>query len=392
VSYKRAVITVTHSLSSTSMEFNEFVLFRARHFPEELHFLVSYAPIVENQLRCCDPELLKNIRILDCQRSPFVMRQRLKTVIHDIQLLNIPSVFHFGHLRPALLTHLFCSISRQRPPSLFTIHSSFKNYRLPSKILSLANFFLSDHVNYVGQAACDSYPHWLRHVRNSSVHVITNGVDLDRVDIICNLYGRGNQAKLACGGKATQEFKLINVGRLVGAKNQKWLIKLMTELPDEITLTIVGSGNLEKDLIKLSCDLQIDHRVKLTGSLEREDVYREILNSDLFVSSSIREGLPIAVLEAMALVRPTILSDIPPHKEIGQYGESVGILALDKALWRERIDNFRKNQAKLRQIGQENRKIVESHFSLASMHNQYTKLYRLMWSKFKSAGRNYTQR
>jgi len=185
----------------------------------------------------------------------------------------------------------------------------------------------------------------------------------------------------------------ICVNQIMEGKFKKFKPKtIMTELPDEITLTIVGSGNLEKDLIKLSCDLQIDHRVKLTGSLEREDVYREILNSDLFVSSSIREGLPIAVLEAMALVRPTILSDIPPHKEIGQYGESVGILALDKALWRERIDNFRKNQAKLRQIGQENRKIVESHFSLASMHNQYTKLYRLMWSKFKSAGRNYTQR
>ena len=95
---------------------------------------------------------------------------------------------------------------------------------------------------------------------------------------------------------------IVNVGALVGHKGQKYLIDAMPlvlrEVP-EAHLVIFGEGELRPALEKQIKHLSLTKRVLLPGF--REDVLSLMKSADLFVMSSITEGLGSAVLDAMAM-------------------------------------------------------------------------------------------
>src|SRR6185436_2371045 len=95
---------------------------------------------------------------------------------------------------------------------------------------------------------------------------------------------------------------IVNVGALVGHKGQKYLIDAMPmvlrEVPDA-HLVIFGEGDLRAPLEKQIKQLSLGKRVLLPGF--REDVMSLMKSADLFVMSSVTEGLGSAVLDAMAM-------------------------------------------------------------------------------------------
>lgn len=95
---------------------------------------------------------------------------------------------------------------------------------------------------------------------------------------------------------------IVNVGALVGHKGQKHLLEamplVMRELPDA-HLVILGEGELRAPLEKQVKDLHLERAVRLPGF--REDVLSLMKSADLFVMSSVTEGLGSAVLDAMAM-------------------------------------------------------------------------------------------
>jgi glycosyltransferase involved in cell wall biosynthesis len=95
---------------------------------------------------------------------------------------------------------------------------------------------------------------------------------------------------------------VVNVGALVGHKGQKYLIEAMPlvlrEVPDA-HLIIFGEGDLRAPLEKQIKQLALAKRVLLPGF--REDVMSLMKSADLFVMSSVTEGLGSAVLDAMAM-------------------------------------------------------------------------------------------
>ena len=95
---------------------------------------------------------------------------------------------------------------------------------------------------------------------------------------------------------------VVNVGALVGHKGQRFLIDAMPlvlrEVPDA-HLVILGEGELRPQLEKQIKQLSLAKRVLLPGF--REDVLSLMKTADLFVMSSITEGLGSAVLDAMAM-------------------------------------------------------------------------------------------
>ena len=95
---------------------------------------------------------------------------------------------------------------------------------------------------------------------------------------------------------------IVNVGALVGHKGQKYLIDAMPlvlrEVPDA-HLIIFGEGELRAPLEKQIKQLSLAKRVLLPGF--REDVMSLMKSADLFVMSSVTEGLGSAVLDAMAM-------------------------------------------------------------------------------------------
>ena len=100
---------------------------------------------------------------------------------------------------------------------------------------------------------------------------------------------------------------LVNVGALVAHKGQKYLIDAMPlvlrEVPDA-HLIIFGEGDLRAPLEKQIKQLNLTKRVLLPGF--REDVLSLVKTADLFVMSSITEGLGSAVLDAMAMAQAVV--------------------------------------------------------------------------------------
>ena len=109
-----------------------------------------------------------------------------------------------------------------------------------------------------------------------------------------------------------REKVIVNVGRLHYQKNQALLIKAFDEvhkLYPEYSLEIYGEGDLRGNLQKLIVSLNLESSVKLMGN--RSDVLELERTKSIFVMSSDFEGMPNALIEAMALGIPVISTDCP---------------------------------------------------------------------------------
>jgi len=171
---------------------------------------------------------------------------------------------------------------------------------------------------------------------------------------------------------------IVNVGALVGHKGQKYLIDAMPivlrEVPDA-HLIIFGEGDLRAPLEKQIKQLSLGKRALLPGF--REDVMSLMKSADLFVMSSVTEGLGSAVLDAMAMghaVVGTRAGGIPEaviHDETGLLVEPADAKALAAAIVRLLKD------AELRkQFGEAGRARVTEHFGVDRLVEGTLDVYR----------------
>lgn len=120
--------------------------------------------------------------------------------------------------------------------------------------------------------------------------------------------------------------RLICVGRLCEQKGQLLLIDAARQLRDQgchFELVLAGDGELRRELERLIHQGDMGGMVRITGWLSTEQVRDEILASRALVLPSFAEGLPVVLMEAMALRRPVIstyVAGIPELVRPGQHG------------------------------------------------------------------------
>jgi glycosyltransferase involved in cell wall biosynthesis len=143
-------------------------------------------------------------------------------------------------------------------------------------------------------------------------------------------------------------------------------------------LQLIGAGSLAERVGRVVVEGGLENRIDIAGLVPRDDVFRAYARSDLFVSASHGEGLPIAVLEAMAAGLPVVLSDIAPHREVVDGLDCVPLVAPgDVAGFGREIERFRRmSPAHRREVGRRCRKWVLERFTLERMHDGYDAVYR----------------
>lgn len=105
---------------------------------------------------------------------------------------------------------------------------------------------------------------------------------------------------------------IVNVGRLSNQKNQKLLINAFAKFSkkhEEYELVIYGDGEKRTELEELVKELNMNAKIKLPGI--ENDIISKIYDAKMFILSSNYEGMPNALIEAMALGIPVISTDCP---------------------------------------------------------------------------------
>jgi len=123
-----------------------------------------------------------------------------------------------------------------------------------------------------------------------------------------------------------EQLHIYTVCRLDSQKDVLSLIHAVSEV-NNVFLHIIGTGPLESDLRKLTISLNLSTRVKFYGFLPNAMIPTLVKRFDIFCLISNWEGFPLSTLEAMALAKPVIISDVGGAGEVFSISSSdIGFL------------------------------------------------------------------
>jgi glycosyltransferase involved in cell wall biosynthesis len=217
---------------------------------------------------------------------------------------------------------------------------------------------LADHFSCNAQALktmmMERFP-----IQEDRITVIPNGVDLD--------YFRPATERLP-GDKRV----VLCIARLVPEKDHETLIaafSLVAARHPEAELWLVGDGPRRQAIRRLANRRLPPGRLRLLPG--QSDIKPLLQQSSLFVLSSIREGLPNVVLEAMAAGLPVVATDVGGLSEVVQPGETGWLVApKDVPALSDAICHLLAHDEVRTAFGQAGRKRVEQRFSLVAMVQQ----------------------
>jgi glycosyltransferase involved in cell wall biosynthesis len=141
--------------------------------------------------------------------------------------------------------------------------------------------------------------------------------------------------------KTADEYRLICVGRLVAAKGQAILLEAISRLRQNqhrVSLTLVGDGPDRAGLERMTSELGISGCVHFTGAVNQDHIRKFYRQADAFVLPSFAEGIPVVLMEAMAMGIPCISTAITGIPELIDSGsEGILVPASDSDLLAEAI-------------------------------------------------------
>jgi glycosyltransferase involved in cell wall biosynthesis len=179
-------------------------------------------------------------------------------------------------------------------------------------------------------------------------------------------------------------FWFGTAGRLSEVKNYQTLIEAFSEaaaaLPDSI-LVIAGQGELEATLKDATRTLGLEGRVFFLGF--RRDIPRLLQALDVFLLPSLREGLPLALLEAMAAARPAIASRVGGIPEVvGDSGCAILVDPRDREQLAQALEQMRRISPEERAaMGARARERAVTKVSAERMIRNYEELYAAAFSR-----------
>ncbi len=151
-------------------------------------------------------------------------------------------------------------------------------------------------------------------------------------------------------------------------------------LPNEVKFLLVGDGILRKKIEKLISKFNLQAQVILTGW--RRDIYRILSAIDVFVLTSLWEGLPIAVLEAMVASIPVVVTHTGGVTEVIIEGKTGFLVApRDIKNMSERLALLLKDENLRRQMGENAKNNLGFNFTLQNMVKNSQDLYYSLYKR-----------
>lgn len=170
---------------------------------------------------------------------------------------------------------------------------------------------------------------------------------------------------------------LICVGELSRRKNQMLLLKTMRVLqrsePNKYHLLLVGKGDLESEYRTYIAEHHLDMCVSLLGY--RNDIPALMQVSDLVVSASTQEGLPVNVMEAMACGLPAIVTNCRGNRDLVCDGKNGYVVELgNEKMVADKIKMLAHNVGLRMSMGEQSAEAVKK-YSKENVYKQMNKIY-----------------
>jgi glycosyltransferase involved in cell wall biosynthesis len=168
------------------------------------------------------------------------------------------------------------------------------------------------------------------------------------------------------------------VARLMPQKGHRYLLDAFARIADDmqgVVLLLIGEGILQQELAAQAERLNIAHRVLFLGL--RNDIPNLLAALELYVHSSLFEGMPNAVMEAMAAGKPIVATGVDGVQELIIDGESGWLVEPgNAAALAERLRSALQHPDEAQQRGAAAAERARRHFSLDVMVQSFDHLYR----------------
>lgn len=332
---KKKSVLMLASVASMIDQFNMPNIRLLQELGYEVHVLCNF-----KKGSTCDRRRIRTLRKMlahmqvvcyswDCPRSIFPLtacllaaRQLWKlTQRHRYCLIHCQSPV--GGALARIVAHV------RKIPVIYTAHgfhfykgAPLKNWILYYPVERLLSYW-TDVLVTVNR---EDYAFARRHLRAEKVFWIPGvGIDVARYEEAGKARERQTMRRQFCHHyHIPQEAKiLLSVGELNRGKNHKIVIQALARLSrEDVYYIICGQGSRRKELLRYARSRGVVQRIRMPGY--QEDMYQIYPNADIFVFPSRREGMPAALMEAMAAGLPCVVSDIRGNRELmGRHKEAL---------------------------------------------------------------------
>ena len=315
--------------------------------------------------------------ICEKDHGPLALASRLADVFKQFR----PDVVHTHKYKDSILASLVARYMRI-PHVVRVVHGMpepFKGFRN----VKMAGYTIADRlvtgwmVDKVIAVSSDIEQILIRTYGADRVACIHTGIDLE---MVCVTTPRADKRKeWHINDKAVV---IGTMGRLVPVKGHTVLLealRILRELHNNVTLFLVGDGPLRSQLEAEAKRLCVDQFVIFSG--HQEQSYDFINMMDIFVLPSLHEGIPMVLLEALALRRPVVASRVGGIPEVLARSRS-GILVnpAKPAELASAIAYLIEDEEKAVAFGLAGRAQIESEFSASMMADRMVKMYQSLCS------------
>ncbi|VAW54796.1 FIG040338: Glycosyl transferase [hydrothermal vent metagenome] len=295
--------------------------------------------------------------------------QQINKIVSDIK----PNVIHTHRTKENILGSI--AAWRNNIPSIRTTHGAPEHAaswrQLPKRIIYLLDLFCGRYLQKITVAVSEDLAKKLqKNLPAEKIHVIENGINLQEMN------------HHATNKKPSDQPRAFNVGfagRLVPVKRVDIFIKTARHILDHypelnVVFHIYGDGPLHNELEQLSNKLKTDTIVFFKG--HSDNIPKEIQMMDVLLMTSDHEGLPMILLETMALETPIISHAVGGIPQLLNQG-SCGILITKNtpANYASAINDLANSPEKTSEITRQARRRVEEKYSAKINAQAYLSQY-----------------
>lgn len=293
------------------------------------------------------------IKVKDYQRSISPIKDakalfEMKRIAQKIK----PDIIHLNSSKAGILGRFL--FRNWKIPIFYTPHGySFLMTGVSSKkkflYKSLEKIFAFKNIKTI---ACSKSEYEITKQLTSNATYVDNGINLNEFKKI-DLNNHHTDMK---------HLKIATLGRISLQKNPKLFNEVAKSLPD-LKFMWIGDGDLRTELTASN--------ITITGWLDNKKALQYLNNSDIFVLTSLWEGLPMALLEAMYMKKLCIVSNVVGNRDVIKNGEN-GYVCTN-------LEDFTKNIKFIQKKGIPYKQIQNSYIEILNHYNS-----KIMTTKYKS--------